>query len=178
MKMTPMGSIHQTNAKSGLNEKMQFKKGKILVYNNQIAYRFDFSSFAIFSLLVDEKGKFLGFTDPTGYRLSNAIETESYREIIDPEIIKKRKVELLDSLSVTISNRTINELFKENYKIETVGKMIYKQGDIVVFYDHVTYQFDYEAEVIFSILIDQKGNFINPQKKIMFQLYKRIYRKD
>ena len=43
--------------------------------------------------------------------------------------------------------------------------MIYKQGDIVVFYDNVTYQFDYEVEVVFSILIDPKGNIINAPKE-------------
>ena len=49
--------------------------------------------------------------------------------------------------------------------METVGKMIYARGEILVFNDHVTYQFLYEVDVIFSILIDRKGNYINTSPK-------------
>ncbi len=148
-----------------LKEKMQFKEGKTIVYNNQIAYKLDYKSVAAFFVLLDEMGKFSGFTEPNNLHFSSAKKTESYDKIIDSEIIKIRKAEFLDSLSATISNRTITELFRKRYKMETVGKMIYTQGEIIVFNDHVTYQFLYEVDVIFSILIDRKGNYINTSKK-------------
>jgi hypothetical protein len=144
-----------------LKEKMQFKEGKAIVYNNQIAYKFDFRSVAAFSVLLDEKGNFSGFTNPDDFHISRAEKTESYDKIIDPEIVQIRKAEFLDSLSATISDRTVTELFRKKYKVETVGKMIYGQGEIIVFNDHLTYQFLYEVEVIFSILIDREGNYIN-----------------
>ena len=43
--------------------------------------------------------------------------------------------------------------------------MIYTKGEIIVFNDHVTYQFLYEVEVNFSILIDREGNYIDTPKE-------------
>ena len=148
-----------------LREKMQFKEGRISIYNNQIVYKFYFSSFAIFSLLVDENGKFLGFAEPTNYQFLTEEDTESYIEIIDREVVKRSKVEFLNSLSAPINRKTIYELLKNIYMIESVGEIIYRQGEIVAFKDQVAYQFDYEVQIIFSILIDQKGNVINTDKK-------------
>jgi len=144
-----------------LKQKMQFVDGEIIVYKNQIAYKFEFKSVAEFLVLLDERGKFSGFTQPRNLEYLSAETTESSNTVIDSEIIKIRKAEFLDSLSASIGTRAINELFRKRYKLEIVDKIIYKEGEIVVFNDHVTYQFLYEADVIFSILIDTKGNFIN-----------------
>lgn len=149
-----------------LKEKMQFKEGKTIVHNNQIAFKCDFKSVAEFSVLLDEMGKFRGFTNPSTLPFSGTEETESYGKIIDSEIVKLRKAEFLDSLSATISNRTITELFRKRYKADTVDKMIYRQGKIIVFNDHITYQFLYEVDVIFSVFIDRGGNYINNLKRI------------
>ena len=148
-----------------LKEKMQFKEGKTVVYNNQVAFKCDFKSVAEFCVLIDEMGKSRGFTNPNTLTFSGAEETESYGKIIDPEIVKLRKAEFLDSLSATISNRTITELFRKRYNAATVGKMLYLQGKIIVFNNHVTYQFLYEVDVIFSVLIDRGGNYINHLKR-------------
>ena len=148
-----------------LKEKMQFVDGKIIVYKNQIAYKFEYKSVAEFLVLLDEMGKFSGFTQPRNLHYLSAEKTESSNMVIDSEIIKIRKAEFLDSLSASISIREINELFKKRYKLEIVDKIIYKEGEIVIFNDHVTYQFLYEADVIFSILIGTKGNFINFSKE-------------
>ena len=148
-----------------LKEKMQFKEGKTVVYNNQVAFKCDFKSVAEFRVLIDEMGKFRGFTNPNTLTFSGSEETDSYGKILDPEIVKLRKAEFLDSLSATINNRTITELFRKRYNADTVGKMIYRRGKIIVFYNHVTYQFLYEVDVIFSVLIDRGGNYINNQKK-------------
>jgi hypothetical protein len=148
-----------------LKEKMQFKEGKTVVHNNQVAYKCDFKSVAEFSVLIDEMGKFRGFTNPNTLPFYGAEKTESYGKIIDPEIVNLRKAEFLDSLSATISNRTITELFRKRYNADTVGKMICRQGKIIVFNNHVTYQFLYEVDVIFSILIDRGGNYINNRKR-------------
>ena len=148
-----------------LKEKMKFKEGKTIVYNNQIVYKFDFQSIALFSVLVDEMGRFSGFTDPNAIQFSSSEETESDDKIIDPEKFKLRKAEFLESLSETISHRAINELFRKIYKIESAGKMIYRHGEIRIFNDHVTYQFHYEIEAIFSIFINREGNYINTSEE-------------
>jgi len=144
-----------------LKEKMQFKEGKTVVHNNQIAFQLYFGSVAEFSVLIDEFGRFKGFTNLNDTHLSDAEVPESYEKILDPETIKMRKAEFLDSLSASINVKTINELLYKIYKVGVVGKTIYTQGNIKVFNGHVTYQLVYEINAIFSILIDRVGNYIS-----------------
>ena len=144
-----------------LKEKMQFKGGKTVAYKNQIAYKFYFSSIVEFSVLLDEMGRFKGFTNLNNIAVPDAEETESYERVIDPEIIRMRKTEFFDSLSASININTINELLHRIYNLEAVGKTIYSRGDIKIFNGHVTYQLLYEVNVIISILIDRQGNYIS-----------------
>ena len=144
---------------------MRFKGGKIIDYNNQIAYKLDYKSAVEFFVLVDETGKFSGFTDPNNLNYIRGEKTESNDKIIDSEIIEIRKAEFLDSVSVAINNKEVTELFRKRYQLETVDKIIYKKGEIMVLNDHVAYQFLYEADVILSILIDREGNYIKFSKE-------------
>lgn len=145
-----------------LKEKMQFKEGKTVVYDSQIAFQLYFSCIAQFSLLIDEFGRFKGFANLNDIHLSDAEETELYEKILDSEVIKMRKAEFLDSLSASINVQTINELLNKIHEVRAVGKTIYQQGNIKVYNDHVTYQLSYEISAIFSILIDREGNYISP----------------
>ncbi len=148
-----------------LKEKMRFKGGEIVDYNNQVAIKLDYKSAVNFFLLVDETGKFSGLTNPN---ISNSLreeKSESNYKIVDSEIIKTKKAEFFNSLSVAISNKSVTKLFIKRYQPETVDKIIYKKGEIIVFNDHVTYQFLYEADVTLSILIDRKGNCIKFSKE-------------
>lgn len=144
-----------------LKEKMRFKGGKTVAYKNQIAYEFYFSSVAEISVLLDERGRFKGFTNQNNIDLPDAEETESYENIIDPEVIRMRKAEFFDSLSASINIKTINELLSRIYNLEAVGKTVFSEGDIKIFNGHVTYQLLYDVNVIISILIDRQGNYIS-----------------
>jgi len=158
--------LFQDTHKLLLKEKMQFKEGKTVVYDSQIAFQLYFSCFAQFSLLIDEFGRFKGFANLNDIHLSDAEETELYEKILDSEVIKMRKAEFLDSLSASINVQTINELLNKIYKVRAVGKSIYQQGDIKVYNGHVTYQLSYEISVFFSILIDREGNYISTPLEI------------
>jgi len=149
-----------------LKEKMQFKEGKPVVYDSQIAFQLYFNCIAQFSLLIDEFGRFKGFANLNDIHLSDAEETELYEKILDSEVIKMRKAEFLDSLSASINVQTINELLNKIYEVRAVGKTIYQQGNIKVYNGHVTYQLSYEISAIFSILIDREGNYISPPLEI------------
>jgi hypothetical protein len=78
-----------------LKEKMQFKGGKTVAYKNQVAYKFYFNSIVEFSVLLDEMGRFKGFTNLNNIAVPDAEETESYERVIDPEVIRMRKTEFL-----------------------------------------------------------------------------------
>ncbi len=144
-----------------LKERMRFKGGKTIAYKNQIAYKFFFNSVAEFSVLLDESGRFKGFTNLNNIVVPDEEETESYDKIVDPEVIRMRKAEFFDSLSASISPNTIIELLRRIFNLEAVDKTIFSQGDIKIFNGHVTYQLFYDVNVIISVLIDRQGNYIS-----------------
>jgi len=61
-------------------------------------------------VLLDEMGRFKGFTNLNNIVVPDEEETESYEKIIDREVIRMRKAEFFDSLSASIGINTINEL--------------------------------------------------------------------
>lgn len=144
-----------------LKGQMQFKEGKMVVHNNQIAYQLYFTSVAVFSVLIDEFGRFMGFTNFIDIHPPDADKAESNEKILDYELLTMRKAEFLDALSASINIQTINKLLYKIYNVWATGKTIFKQGNIKVFNDHVSYQCVYETNAVFSILIDRAGNHIN-----------------
>lgn len=153
--------IHRLN----LREKMHFKGGKTVVFENQIAYKMDYSSVAAFPVLINEIGKFMGFANSPDIIDTNANETEAYEKILDSEVIRMRKAEFLESICASININTIAELFKKIYDLKTIGKVIYSSGDIKTLSGHVVYQLVYDIELFFSIMIDREGNFIGSSIK-------------
>lgn len=135
-----------------LKGQVQFKEGKMVVHNNQIAYQLYFTSVAVFSVLIDEFGRFMGFTNFIDIHPPDADKAESNEKILDYELLTMKKAEFLDALSASINIQTINKLLYKIYNVWVAGKTIFKQGNIKVFNDHVSYQFVYETNAVFSIL--------------------------
>lgn len=148
-----------------LKEKMQFKGGKAVALNNQIVYQFDYSSVAAFPVLINETGKFMGYANSHDFNEIVEEETGSYENLIDPEIIKMRKVEFIEKISAAINPEKIAKLFNEIFKDRAIGKVAYSSGDIKALSGFIVYQLVYEIELFFSIFIDRKGNYIRSSLK-------------
>jgi hypothetical protein len=155
----------QKNHNLVLKEKMQFKGGKTFALNNQIVYQFDYSSVAAFPVLINEMGKFMGYANSHDFNEMDSEETQSYEKIIDPEVIKIRKAEFIETLSASINTEAIAELFNKIFKDKAIGKVIYSSGDIKALNGQLIYQLVYEIEIFFSIFIDRKGNYIRSSMK-------------
>ena len=155
----------QENHSLILKEKMQFKAGKAVALNNQIVYQFDYSSVAMFPVLINEVGKFMGYANSHDFYEIDSEETESYETLIDPEVIKIRKAEFIETISASINVNTIAELFSNIFKDKAIGKVIYSSGDIKSLSGYIVYQLIYEIELFFSVFIDRQGNYIRSSLK-------------
>jgi len=145
-----------------LKQKMQFKDGQFIVHHDEIAYKIDFITVAAFSLLLDKMGKFKGFIDPKDHPSLTDTEESKLDEIVtDSASMRMKEAEFLESIAASIGVETINDLLNSAFGLDTVGKPTYNQGEIIVFNDHVTYQLVYEVGVIFSLVLDQNGNYIS-----------------
>lgn len=155
----------QENHSLILKEKMQFKAGKAVVLNNQIVYQFDYSSVAVFPVLINQMGKFMGYANSHDFYEIDPEETESYETLIDPEVIKMRKAEFIETISASINVKMIAELFSKIFKDKAIGKVIYSSGDIKSLGGYLVYQLVYEIELFFSVFIDRRGNYIRSSLK-------------
>jgi len=158
--MYQIEKLFNKNYNLSLKEKLELKKGDIVVYNNQIAYKLGFSAVATFSLLMDKMGYYQGFTKPNDLFLSNAEKNDLENSITDFELIRVKEAEFLDSLAATINTRRIIEFFQKVFKLKTNGIVIYKDGDIIVFNGRVAYKLVFDIEVNFSLYLDRNGKHI------------------
>ena len=139
--MNQIEMLFSENYNLTLKGRLRLKEGDIVAYENQIAYKFDFSGVATVSLLMDKMGNFQGFTQPDEIFLSNAEITDLKNSITDGELIRVKETEFLNALAATVNNRRIMELFQKVFKLKANGIVIYKHGDILIFNGHITYKF-------------------------------------
>jgi hypothetical protein len=57
-----MEKIFQKEHKLGIGEDVAYKKGDIVVHNNQIAYRLEFDVKVTLSILLDRQGDYISFS--------------------------------------------------------------------------------------------------------------------
>ena len=86
--------------------------------------------------------------------------------IVNPDIINKWEMELIESLTAALDAREVHSLFKDKYGLRLKGNFESAKGRIVAFKNHIVYELRIKAISIFSVLIDRSGNYQGFSKPI------------
>lgn len=158
--MNQIEMLFSENYNLTIKGRLRLKEGNIVAYENQIAYKLDFSGVATVSLLMDKMGNFQGFTQSDEIFLSNAEITDLINTVTDVELIRAKETEFLNALAATVNNRRIMALFQKVFKLKANGIVIYKHGDILVYNGQITYKFIFDIDINFSLFFDRKGKYL------------------
>ncbi|MGB5158689.1 hypothetical protein [Desulfobacterium sp. N47] len=79
-------------------------------------------------------------------------------KIIDKEVIKNGEQDLIDSINGDLDWGTVEEIFRQQHRMNIGDDIEYKQGDIVVYNDQVAYRLEFDVKVNFTVLLDRQGN--------------------
>lgn len=82
-------------------------------------------------------------------------------KITDHEIIKNGEKELIDAITGDLDWTTIEQVFKDKFKLGLQEDVEYKQGDIVIHNHQIAYRLDFDVKVSMSVLFDRKGEYLD-----------------
>jgi len=79
--------------------------------------------------------------------------------IVNPDIINKWEMELIESLAAALDAHEVRSLFKDKYGLRLKENFESARGRIVAFKNQIVYELRFKAISIFSVFIDRSGNY-------------------
>ena len=79
--------------------------------------------------------------------------------IVNPDIINKWEMELIESLAAALDAHEVRSLFMDKYGLRLKENLESAKGRIVAFKNQIVYELRFNAISIFSVFIDRSGNF-------------------
>jgi len=141
------------------------KDGDIVVYNEQIALQLGFEVQVAFALLIDRGGNYLGITDSDNGATGNVESGSGQVNLMESDFIKGCEREIISVIAASLENDTLHELFEKEFRLSINGNPKFKQGSIVAYENSVAYKLEYDAQLLFNLLIDRAGNYLGPGQK-------------
>ena len=77
--------------------------------------------------------------------------------IVNPDIIDKWEMELIESLVAALDVREVRSLFNDKYGLRLKENLDFDNGRIVAFKNQIVYDLRFKAISIFSVIIDRTG---------------------
>ena len=77
--------------------------------------------------------------------------------IVNPDIIDKWEMELIESLVASLDVREVRSLFNDKYGLRLKENLDFDNGRIVAFKNQIVYDLRFKAISIFSVFIDKTG---------------------
>ena len=145
----------------GLRENLEFDHGRIATFNNQIAYDFRFKAIAVFPVVIDRSGNFLGFGRMNEEDIMLEDQPGPDKMLSDPDVIRRKERELLTAVASDLNLDGLGALLGKEFKPQILGEPRFKSGDLVVFNGQAGFQLNIEMAINFSILVSRNGNFLD-----------------
>ena len=138
----------------------QYKHGDILTYKKHISYKLDFETRLAFSVLLDRKGNFIAFSDIRGDHIRPHYQHETRERVLNAESVRQLETKHFRTLIDRLDLKTIRDKFEDTHKLRLQGELNCRKGNIVRHNNRIVYQFAFDSQVSFSLLIDRMGNYM------------------
>lgn len=79
-------------------------------------------------------------------------------KITNSKVIKNGEQELIDAIVGDLDWGVMDDVFKNDNKLEIGEDVEYRFGDIVVHNNQVAYRLEFDVKVTLSIIVDREGN--------------------
>ncbi|MBU0986059.1 MAG: hypothetical protein KKH68_02305 [Proteobacteria bacterium] len=82
-------------------------------------------------------------------------------KITDHEVIQSGEQELIDTITADLDWSVVEAVFRKEHKLNIEDNVEYKKGDIVIHNNQIAYKLEFDVQVVISVLLDRKGNYIS-----------------
>ena len=156
-----IGKLFRKNKNLQLSGEAEFQALDVLVHNNQIAFKFDYTVNAYFSIFIDRSGSFVGMEE-TADRTKHAGNEANFEDsLVNANIIKQGETRLAEAIADAISMDYLKRLIQVKTRAKLHDRIDFMGARFAVQKDQVVYNLIYQGEIALSFLVDQKGRFLD-----------------
>jgi hypothetical protein len=136
------------------------KDSDIVIYNDDVAFKFGFDTTVTFSVMINRDGNYAGLTRDN--QIGNIEEeTEPIEQIFDSGYLKQSVKELSQTIADSLNKDQLRDLLEKEYGLKINNSLEFKTGRLTIYNDEVIYILEFEAQLNFDLLINRDGNFLS-----------------
>lgn len=87
-------------------------------------------------------------------------------KLANSELIESAKNEWIAKLKQALDLKIIKQLLEEQHNIDINGDIEVSNGKLEIHNNHIVHKMEFEVLLSLSILVDEKGNYIPPEKSL------------
>jgi hypothetical protein len=156
-----IGELFRTHFNLRLSGEAQFQDMDVVVQNDQIAFKFDYTATAYFSIFMDRSGAFLELEEPPNQPKDLVTDAEPVKSLIENKIIVNRISQLADTIADSIERETLSRLIEVKSHAKLHGRLDFMGARFAARQNQPVYNLIYQGEIALSFLVDEKGQFLD-----------------
>lgn len=132
----------------------------IVVYNDDIAFKFGYETRIPFSIILDRVGDYAGMTTGDYVLDSQEEKRDSNAVLLGADEIKMREKEVTEAIATALDKNQLSDLIEKELNIKIFSSLEYQKGKFATHNKQVVYRLSFESQFRFYLLIDRNGNFL------------------
>ena len=161
MDLATIEALFRKHYNLNLSGEAEFQNLKIVAHNSQIAFKFDYTAFAIFSIYMDRSGEFVDMENTAQKPAAKIKPTDSANSLMNANLIQKNEIQLAEAIAGKIEVETLSRLIEVKNHAKLNSRLDFKQASLAVHQNQPVYKLVYQGKFVLSFLVDEKGNIID-----------------
>ena len=129
-------------------------------YCNKIYYISYLKTEITFSVILDRTGNFIMFTLNSCPLTSSTFDNNSVINIVNSQKMLELKTNFFNKFKLLFNNHSFEKLFYDVFQLQIKNIVNCDKGDFLNIQDQIFYQIFLNASISFSLIIDNKSNYI------------------
>jgi hypothetical protein len=156
-----IGELFRKHFNLRLSGEAQFQDVDVVVQNDQIAFKFDYTATVYFSIFMDRSGAFLEMEKTANTPEDRVIDADPGNSLIEGRIIRNSVSHLAEAIADSIDRETLSRLIEINSHAKLHGRLDFMGARFAARQNQPVYNLIYQGEIALSFLVDEKGHFLD-----------------
>jgi hypothetical protein len=144
-----------------LSGEAEFQDMNVVVQNDQIAFKFDYTATAYFSIYMDRHGEFVEMEETVNKSKDRGDDVSPDNPLVDAKIIRQRESQLAEAIADSIDRETLSRLIEIKSHAKLNGRLDFMGARFAARQNQPVYNLIYQGEIALSFLVDEKGHFLD-----------------
>jgi len=161
MDLATIGKLFREQYKLRLSGEAEFQDLNVVVNNEKIAFRFDYTALAYFSIYMDRAGNFVGMEETLHPSVMEDDNSDPVNSLVETRLIREKESQLADAIADMIERDTLSRLIQIHSHTKLNGRIDFMGARFAVYQNRAVYNLIYQGEIALSFLMDEKGRFLD-----------------